>query len=163
MLDINIELVPITNKYRGIDRISIINERSFENSKCFNKLMNYFYNYIEDYCNEKLNYLEFYNRIIPFYKILIENEIPCEIIAYSNNEISKIGTNEVDFLGYDIINDDNESLISCQKNSECVMHFLNNNGLCKDTQYFETIKSILAYDLCDFNWSICLVYKIITS
>lgn len=161
MEKINIELVPITDKYRGVDRESIINSKSFEKSEHFNELMNYFYDYIDDYCNEKLNYLEFYKRIIPFYKILIRNKIPCEIIAYSYNELSEIGTNKTKFLGYDIINEDNESLISNKKNSELVKQFLNDNGLCEKPQYFEMVKSILAYDLCEFNWSICLVYKII--
>lgn len=160
-MSINIDIVPILNsKYRGIERLLTTSDFIFLKPKnVVNQLLKMYYDYIDCELNQKLDHNKLFSKIFPFYNELKRNGIPCEIIFYDTNEIKNTDLFQLTFLGYDIINENNESLIA-GSNFKTVEEYLNNNGLCENSSDYNFIKKILKFDFLKFDWKMCYVYCI---
>ena len=164
MDNINIDLVSVTSlKYRGIERPLTTNEildnTSKKNKKDIDNLLEYYYEYIDITFNQILSTEELYNKLFNIFKIFKQNSIPCEIILFSTNPIIEFNDTKLEFLGYDIANQNGESLLASPY-TRLVSNYLNNNGLCYDLSNVENIKTILSFDLLDFQWQSYYVYNL---
>lgn len=150
----NIELVPIENKYRGIDRI--LNSAHFNINEYYNKILNMYFDYLNmDLNNILLNSKEF-EKICCFYKQFKQYGIKCELIAFDNHPIYK---NEVHFLGIDIVNEYFESVLLDENYIRSNKFALNNNGLFTNFKDAEKMLETIPNDEAGHKLNPYYVYK----
>lgn len=153
-----IDIVPYNSHYRGMGRsITVEHFNSKKAKKNFNQLCEEYLLYVDLFYFEKDESV-LWEEILSFYKILIENEVQCEIIAYDNKIINDIHGYRVEFLGIDIVKEMSESLIYyCEDRID--KFYLNKNGLCMDVQDVKKICDM--YDEYESDWKPCWIYKVI--
>jgi hypothetical protein len=157
-MNTNVNLVPITfSSYRGIERTLVGSEIAPIKSE--QSLMQQYFDYLDCYADDSLDYRGFFYKIYPFYNELRSKNVDCEIIIYDTEQICEFDGMPLDFLGYDIVNEYSESLIS-DPSSLLVSRYLNANGLCESKDDINLIKSLLCLDLYEHDWDTYYVYSI---
>lgn len=109
----DIDIKPIeksSNGYRGVDRVLNTHHFKYKSKKEFDRLIGQYFDYIsytfDSECND---IIEILYKILPFYSLLLENGVSCEIIIWDNEPI--IDEENIELLGIDIVNQHNESLL----------------------------------------------------
>lgn len=82
------------------------------------------------------------------------------MILFSTNPISEFNDTKLDFLGYDVVNQNRESLLTGPY-TDLISNHLNSNGLCNDLSDVEEIKTLLSFELFDFEWQAFYVYMVL--
>ncbi len=153
-----IDIVPYNSHYRGMGRnITVEHFNSKKAKKNFYQLCEQYLLYVDLFYFEKDESV-LWEEILSFYRILIENDIDCEIIAYDNKIISDIHGYKVEFLGIDIVKEMCESLIY-YSGDNIDKNCLNKNGLCENVK--DTRKIINTFNEEENDWKPCWIYKII--
>lgn len=151
-----IDIVPWNSQYRGMGRIlSVQHFNSQKAKKNFNKICEEYFKYLDLLYFQKESTL--WENILSFYKVLVENEVECEVIAYDSKIINDVYGQKIEFLGLDIVKDNCESLIYYSKN-QIDKSYLNENGLCNDLNSVKKIIEIFQEN--EGNWNPCWIYKI---
>jgi hypothetical protein len=157
-MNTSVNLVPITfSSYRGIERTLVGSE--IAPIRAEQSLMDQYFDYLDCYADDTLDCKVFFYKIYPFYNELKSKNVDCEIIIYDTEQISEFDGMPLDFLGYDIVNEFSESLIS-QPNTLLVSKYLNSNGLCENKEDIDLIKNLLCLDLYEYEWNTYYVYSI---
>lgn len=143
--DMQIEIVEMEeNGYRGIERAVTFDHFPNYKTKEFGILTHMLCKYDSTLIfGEKevcLNYLES-NK--PFYYELKKNGIACEVMASDSKPIESLDSYELEFLGYDIVNQNHESVFS---EGERVPG-TNENLLCPKEEDFEKFVKMLSYKM----------------
>lgn len=151
------DIVPIKQKYRGMDRSLLATDLLTLKSKSeFDKLLNTYYTYLE--CIEENISDTGLKSLIHIYEEFKKFGVPCEIIVFDSIPHKNVFGYQIELLGIDIVHDMCESLLSDDINS-CIYHLLNENGLCKTEQDVEKI--IPFQDCGNVEWSPCYVYELV--
>lgn len=151
------DIVTTKKRYRGMERCLVATDLDTkQTSKKFKELSDEYYKYLSEI--EKLPSKSGLARLIDFCMELDKNGIKCEIIAFDTHPLKAVFGYPLDFLGFDLVYDMAESLIS-----ECTdrraIPFLNENGLCNSISDANQIVQFLDHG--DVKWEPCYVYNVI--
>lgn len=112
----DIDIKPIEKRsygYRGVDRLLNTHHFKYKSKKEFNKLIEMYFDYISyTFVSEDIDTISIFNKILPFYSLLMENGVSCEIIIYNDEPVKDFSNEKIEFLGIDIVNQHNESLLT---------------------------------------------------
>lgn len=129
----DIDIKPIEKRstgYRGVDRLLNPHHFKYKNKKMFDKLIEMYFDYISyTFLSEEIDTLEMFNRILPFYSLLAENGVSCEIIICNEEPVTNFYNEKIEFLGIDIVNQHYESLLT-DPSIGLPINILNKNLLC---------------------------------
>ena len=123
--------------------------------KTFDELMNLYFDYTDEI--QRYPSREGIDFILDFCHQLSENNIDCEIIVFDNSALENCFGYDIEFLGFDIVCDETESLLSNGGYLK-VLHLLNQNGLCKSVSDVYSIVPLLDHG--NLEWNPCYVYKL---
>lgn len=153
-----IDIVPIKETYRGIDRALLATDLLTQRGKKdYRKLLNAY----DVYCNMSLQHTqdrEMLEWLICFEKTLQQYGVGCEIIAYDTQPIDSVYGHSVEWLGIDITHDLCESLLEDIQDAR-IDETLNKNGLCTKTEDMSALMPML--DVGDVIWEACHVYRVL--
>lgn len=156
-----IDIVPIKNNlYRGVERALTTEDLySRHTKKHFNDLLKEYFDYL-DVISCETDLITMYKKILPFYHVLIQNNISCELIIFNECPISEFLNVEIELMGIDVLNQHYESLIVDYVEYP-IKKFLNRNLLLNDIDYIESIKEILGSNiLSEHKWTPYYVYHL---
>lgn len=144
-------------RYRGMERcLTVADLYTKQTRKKFDELLDKYYQYLSEI--EEIPSKSGLAKLMDFCMELDKNGIQCEIIAFDMHPLETVFGYPLDFLGFDLVWDMAESLISEGTNRRA-MPFLNENGLCNSISDAKHIMQFL--DQGDVKWEPCYVYKVI--
>jgi|GEM_PF-1629407 len=131
----DIDIKPIekrSNGYRGVDRVLNTHHFKYKSKNEFNKLIEMYFDYISyTFVSEDIEPISIFNKMLPFYSLLIENGVSCVIILYNDEPIEDFSNVKIELLGIDIVNQHNESLLT-DPAIDLPLNYLNKNLLCNN-------------------------------
>lgn len=151
------EVVPIGLKYRGVGRsLSPTDFNSPAAKKNFDFLVEEYYKYISISLQPESK--EKFDRLVVYYKSLLEFDISCELIVFDVCPLVTAYGHPIEFLGIDLANDFSESLLEFG-HRKLPSAILNDNMLL--THESDAIKAIPLCNHGGYTWLPCWVYKVI--
>jgi hypothetical protein len=138
-----IDIYPLESQikgYRGLERL--LSVEHFNVKKGFEQLLEMYFDYISYNFIEDNNMENTFHKIFSFYTFLIEKGIQCEMVISDKNPIDCFCSQELKFLGIDIVNQYHESLL-LELFNELPEDFLNINLLCKKIEDYDKIEHLL--------------------
>lgn len=163
----DIDIKPIerkSNGYRGVDRLLNTHHFKYKNNKILDKLIEMYFDYISyTFVSEDFDTIKIFYKMLPFYSLLVENRVSCEIIISNKESITNFNNEKIEFLGIDIVNQHNESLLTYPA-MRFPINILNKNLLCnKIDDCTKIIKLLEGYVLTEYGHEMkpLYVYKVI--
>lgn len=130
------------NGYRGLERTVTGNRFPNYKTKEFKKLIDMWCEYnLSLVAGEQEECLKQLEANKPFYYELKKNGVPCEVIAYDDKPIESLEDYELEFLGYDIVNQNHESVFAGWER----VPGTNENLLCAREEDFEKYVNMLSH------------------